>query len=182
MIDMMENSFWNDAAKSGAVMALVQILAVTADLFLKPSLATLSTLFFVAVFVAVLVLFAKRRAVLAGTAGFSYGQCMKYVFWTMFFAGILYGAWEIVARNLLFTGRYEEQMAEMLALMSRIYPADMLDMATSMLRSMFFSPAWLVVLSVLSCVIKGCFFGLFIAAFTQRQPDVFNDSEEQDHE
>ncbi len=179
---MEKNAFWNDVAKAGAVMAGVQILAVMADLFLTPSSAIWATLFFVALFVVLLFVLARRRAARVGAAGFNYGQCMKYFFWMMVFAGILYGAWEIIARNVLFTERYEEQMNEALAVMPRFYSAGQIDMARSMLRSMFFSPVWLVVLSVLTCVIKGCFFGLFVAAFVQRQPDIFSDSEERTHE
>ena len=178
----MENSFWNDAAKVGAVMAVVQILAAAGDLFLKPALTMPATLLFIAVFVVLLLVFVKRRAVAAGAAGYSYGQCMKYIFWSMVFAGIIYGAWEIVARNLFFTERYEAQMNEALAILPRVYSAEQLDMAVAMVRSMFFSPIWLVVLSVLTCVVKGCFFGFFIAAFAQREADIFSDSGEGGHE
>ena len=178
----MEYSFWNDAAKVGAVMAAAQILAATGDLFLKPALAMLATLFLLAVFVVLLFLFVRHRVASAGADGYSYGQCMKYIFWSMVFAGIVYGAWEIVARNLFFAERYEAQMNEMLAILPRVYSAEQLDMAVSMMRSMFFSPIWLVVLSVLTCVIKGCFFGFFIAAFAQREADIFSDSGEGGHE
>lgn len=178
----MENSFWNEVAKVGAVMAVVQILAAVGDLFLKPALAMPTTLFLLAVFVVLLLLFVRRRVASAGADGYSYGQCMKYIFWSMVFAGILYAAWEIVARNLFFPERYEAQINEALALLPRVYSAEQLDMAVAMARSMFFSPIWLVVLSVLTCVVKGCFFGFFIAAFAQREADIFSDSGQNDHE
>ena len=97
---MEKNAFWNDVAKAGAVMAGVQILAVMADLFLTPSSAIWATLFFVALFVVLLFVLARRRAARVGAAGFNYGQCMKYFFWMMVFAGILYGAWEIIDSEL----------------------------------------------------------------------------------
>ena len=93
---MEKTNFWNDAAKWGAVMALVQIVFTTAGLFWRSSLLSLVS---VAVFVVLLFFFTKRRVLLYGRGenGYGYGQCMKYIFWMMCFSGVLIGAWEIVA-------------------------------------------------------------------------------------
>ena len=97
---MEKTNFWNDAAKWGAVMALVQIVFTTAGLFWRSSLLSLVS---VAVFVVLLFFFTKRRVLLYGRGenGYGYGQCMKYIFWMMCFSGVLIGAWEIVARIAL---------------------------------------------------------------------------------
>ena len=55
---MEKTNFWNDAAKWGAVMALVQIVFTTAGLFWRSSLLSLVS---VAVFVVLLFFFTKRR-------------------------------------------------------------------------------------------------------------------------
>ena len=54
---MEKTNFWNDAAKWGAVMALVQIVFTTAGLFWRSSLLSLVS---VAVFVVLLFFFTKR--------------------------------------------------------------------------------------------------------------------------
>lgn len=123
-----------------------------------------------AVFVVLLFFFTKRRVLLYGRGenGYGYGQCMKYIFWMMCFSGVLIGAWEIVARNVLFASRYETLLGESLKAMASLYSEAQLEMAVSMARTMFFSPIWVVVLSVLGAVVQGCFFGLFVSAFTKR--------------
>lgn len=164
---MEKTNFWNDAAKWGAVMALVQIVFTTAGLFWRSSLLSLVS---VVVFVVLLFFFTKRRVLLYGRGenGYGYGQCMKYIFWMMCFSGVLIGAWEIVARNVLFASRYETLLGESLKAMASLYSEAQLEMAVSMARTMFFSPIWVVVLSVLGAVVQGCFFGLFVSAFTKR--------------
>lgn len=175
---MDKNAFWNDAARCGALIAVVQILFSVAGMYWKSALLSLLSM---AVFAGLIYLCVKRRVRLSDPAGYSYGQCMKYIFWTMVFAGILIGAWEIVARNVLFTGRYEQMLEESMAVMSNMpglsASADQLDMAEAMSRRMLFSPLWVVALSVLGIVFQGCFFGLFIAAVTKRNPDIFADDD-----
>ena len=153
---MEKTNFWNDAAKWGAVMALVQIVFTTAGLFWRSSLLSLVS---VAVFVVLLFFFTKRRVLLYGRGenGYGYGQCMKYIFWMMCFS-----------RNVLDASRYETLLGESLKAMASLYSEAQLEMAVSMARTMFFSPIWVVVLSVLGAVVQGCFFGLFVSAFTKR--------------
>lgn len=94
---MTKTNFWNDAAKYGAFMAIAQILFSTAGLFWRsPLLSFLS----VVVIVLMIYFFTRRRVTLYGAdEGYSYGQCMKFIFWMACFSGILWGTWEIVGRN-----------------------------------------------------------------------------------
>ena len=59
----------------------------------------------------------------------------------MCFSGVLIGAWEIVARNVLFASRYETLLGESLKAMASLYSEAQLEMAVSMARTMFFSPS-----------------------------------------
>ena len=54
-----------------------------------------------------------------------------------------------------------------------VYTDDQLEMAVEMARRMMRSPIWLILSGVLGSVIKGVFFGLIVAAFAKRNPDVF---------
>lgn len=169
---MNRNTFWNDAARTGAVMALVQILSAVAGLYwTSPLLSLLAS----AAFVTLLYLFVKDRALRQGAAGCGFGACMKYIFWMMVFAGILYGAWEIVARNALFTESYEQTVDASLAIVAKSLPAAQLDEAAALAREVVFSPLWIVVQCIIACEIQGLFFGLFVSAFVRREPDVFSD-------
>ena len=163
---MGKTNFWDDAARWGALLALVQIVFSTIGIFWKSSIVSLLSLVTV---VTLLYLLTKRRTLLYGANGYSYGACMKYIFWMSLFSGILIGAWEIAARNLLFTPYYERALEESLKLVAPLYSTTQLDMASAMIREMFFSPIWIVVLSILGAVIQGCFFGLFVSAFAKRE-------------
>lgn len=162
---MERTNFWDDAARWGALLALVQIVFSTIGIFWKSSLLSLISL---VVVVTLLYLLTKRRTMLYGGDGYSYGACMKYIFWMTLFSGILIGAWEIAARNVIFTSYYKEALDESLKLVAPLYSKAQLEMASSMVHDMFFSPIWVVVLSILGAVLQGCFFGLFICAFTKR--------------
>ena len=52
--------------------------------------------------------------------------------------------------------------------MAWLYGEAKLEMAGAMARTRSFWPIWVVVLAVLGAVVQGCFFGLFVSAFTKR--------------
>ncbi len=163
-------------------MGVVSVLMSWVAL-LKPTTMWISVLGTV-LFIALLYIFTKRRALSygGGEEGFSYGQGLKYIFYMMLFGGVLFGAWEIVARNVLFTEKYEEALSQSLAIMENAYPADMFDMMVSMSKKVMFSPLWVVFGAIVGLVVKGVFFGLFVAAFTRRNPDVFAEEPKNDAE
>lgn len=175
----MENkNLWNDAAKYGAIMALAAILFNVAAIYVQSGWLTLLSL---AVFITLLFLFTRRRAALygGGPRGYSYGQCLKFIFCMMLFAGILEGAYQIAATHWLFAARYEEMLDTSFSTIASmgIYADDQLEMAVGMARKLMYSPIWLIISSVIGSVIKGVFFGLLVAAFVKRDPDVFADGD-----
>jgi len=130
---MEKTNFWDDAARWGALMAVVQILFSTVGLFWKSQVLSLLSL---AVFITLLFVLTKRRALLYGSEnGYSYGQCMKYIFWMMCFSGVLVGAWEIAARRLLFPAYYEAALEESLKMVSSLYGPAQMELAVSMART-----------------------------------------------
>ena len=171
---MEKTNLWNDAAKYGAVMALAAILFNVAAMYVQSGWLALLSL---SVFVTLLFLFTRRRASLygGGPDGYGYGQCLKFIFCMMLFSGILEGAYQIAATHWLFAARYEAQMDTAFAAVAGmgVYTDDQLEMAVEMARRMMRSPIWLILSGVLGSVIKGVFFGLIVAAFAKRNPDVF---------
>lgn len=179
----MKNSFWNDAARYGAILGVEEIVFMLLET-LKPSVL-LGWLHFIA-FVVLLVLFTRRRANLYGSGdeGYSYGQCWKYIVCMSLFAGVLAGAYSILAANFFFPEQYRAQVDQVLAGLSQsgIYSADMLRDMKSMMTKMVVSPFWVMVSSLFSYALKGMFCGLIIAAFTKREPKIFISESNSDHE
>lgn len=44
-----------------------------------------------------------------------------------------------------------------------------------MSETVTFSPIWIVLGDTLGMLLRGLFFGLFVAAFIRREPDIFNE-------
>lgn len=177
---MEKKNLWNDAAKYGAIVALAAILFNVASMYVQSGWLTLLSL---AVFITLLFLFTRRRAVLygGGPNGYSYGQCLKFIFCMMLFSGILEGAYQIAATHWLFAARYDELMDASFSTIANmgIYSDDQLETAVGMARRLMYSPIWLIISGVLGSVIKGVFFGLIVSAFTKRDPDVFADGDDE---
>lgn len=180
---MEKKNLWNDAAKYGAIVALADILFSVIAIYVQSGWLTVLSL---AVFITLLFLFTRRRAVLygGGPNGYSYGQCLKFIFCMMLFSGILIGAYQIAATHWLFAARYEAMMDASFSTIANmgIYSDDQLELALGMARRLMYSPIWLIISSMLGQVIKGVFFGLIVSAFTKRDPDVFADGNDRaDH-
>ena len=146
---MEKKNFWNEAAKYGVIMALVAILFDVLGFYVQNTLLSLLSL---VIFVLLLGYFTKRRAERFGARGYGYGQCLGFMVSVMLCAGFIEGAFMGVASNWLFAARYEAMIGPSLV-----------QLFSGMLAS----------------AIKGGFFGLFIAAFTKRDPDVFSEGTNQ---
>ena len=149
---MEKKNFWNEAAKYGVIMALVAILFDVLGFYVQNTLLSLLSL---VIFVLLLGYLTKRRAERFGARGYGYGQCLGFMVSVMLCAGFIEGAFMGVASNWLFAARYEAMM--------KLMRSPLVQLFSGMLAS----------------AIKGGFFGLFIAAFTKRDPDVFSEGTNQ---
>lgn len=179
----MKNSFWGDAALYGVFLGLAEI--GFAALELAVPFKGLGLLHFI-VFIALLVFFTRRRVRLYASeeSGYGYGECLLYILCMSLFAGVLVGAYTAVAANFFFPEKYQSVVDQSLSALSQtgVYTADMLRQMQSMMRRMFFSPLWVLVSNIFAYAFKGAFFGLFVAAFTKRNPSVFGPGQTSDHE
>lgn len=167
---MEKNNFWNDAARYGVIIALAAIVFDVLGFYVQNSLLSLLSL---VVFVLLLMFFMKQRVAQHGAKGYSYGQCLGFMVCVMLCAGFLEGAFMSVAANWLFVAKYDAILSQTVGLLDNtgFYTADQLSLITRWMRS----PLWLVFGSMIGSAIKGCFFGLFIASFTKRNPDIFSE-------
>lgn len=179
----MDNTkFYEDAARCGAVVGVAEV-AFTALEAWKPS--GFVSLLEVAVFVTLLAVFTKRRAVrYGGEEGYSYGRCLKFILCMSLFAGILAGAYAIVASNFLYPDKYHEIIDKTIGALAQtgLYADAMLEQVKGLYEKMFFSPIWVVLTNMLSMAIKGLFFGLFVAAYARREPQMFGTPKESDND
>ena len=86
------------------------------------------------------------------------------------------GAYMSAAANWLFAAKYDAMMSQQIGLLENtgLYTTDQLDLMARWLRS----PLWLIFGSMVGSAIKGGFFGLFIAAYTRREPQPFPASDD----
>ena len=174
---MKENTFWNDAARYGMVLGLVAIAFLTAGYYVQHALLTWASFL---ISVGLLTYFTKRRVARCATpqTGCGYGKCLGFMVCVMLFAGFIEGAFTALAANWLFVAHYDAQLGQAIALLdgTGFYSRDQLALAMKWMHS----PLWLVVCTMLGSAAKGGFFGLFIAAFTKREPDLFSSDSNSD--
>lgn len=99
----MNNNFWNDALRSGAILGLVMGLSrifesyqlYLSDMQGVTTLIVLEWLFAAALFVYLLYRFAKQRSMrFSQKEGYSYGQAMSYLLIVSMLTGIIVGVME----------------------------------------------------------------------------------------
>lgn len=170
---MERKNYWNDLLKYGAIVGVVEIAASALGMMTSSVLVSLLAL---AAYIYLMRRFTGERAAqMPAQKGFSYGDGWKYIVMIGLFAGFLTGVYEIFARNILFTARYEEAIAQATGIMARSMQGQMSEFKELMHKVMY-SPAMILFSCALGGLIKGAFFGLFIAAFTSRKPDIFADN------
>ncbi len=170
----MKQSFWNDAAQAGVVIALASIIFNAVNMYFASSFVGFLAM---AVYWTLVVIFVKRRVLAFGDKGYSYGRCVGFISAMCMCAGFLEGAFSAVAANWLFAEQYDQMLVQTIAALenTRMYTGEQLQLMVDMLHS----PMMLVISGMLGGAIKGGFFGLLIAAFTRREQNIFKSGDEQ---
>lgn len=179
---MKKQTFWPEVSRYGAIIGAVEVvfLLLGALFYGKTALTMFFSVLHVAIFVTLIYLFTKRRSMLYGADGYTFGEGMKFIFFVSILGGVLAGAYDIVARNWLFPGLYREMADTMLAAMAQAkLPTGQLAEVKSSLDKTLFSPLYVVGSDVLGLALRGLFFGLFVAAFTRREVNIFEKSDEE---
>lgn len=173
---MANNSFWNEASRCGAIIGLVNVLFSLVGMML-PSIAFVANLANFVVTIYLLFYYTRRRA-MRFSEGYTYTQCLGFIVAIGIFAGIIAGAYQIVASNFLFTERFEQTVNTTIATLqqSGLYNNEMMDQMSGMMRSYIFSPIPVLISSVVGNIFLFGFYGLFISIGTKREPDIFDDN------
>ena len=181
----MKNKFWNEASYGGAILGLASVAFTSVGTFLPQSVAFVINVASFVVTLYLLFYFTKRRADQFVKEGYSYAQCLGFMVAMGVFAGIILGAYQIVASNFFFVEKYEEMYNTLLATYSQIgtFDNNTMDLLKSTMRAYIFSPMPVLITNVLASVFTYGFYGLFISIGTKREADIFdNTTDEEDDE
>ena len=176
----MKNKFWNEASQGGAIIGLVTVTLSFVGMYVPQSVNfVLSLVSFVAT-IYLLFYFTRRRAAKFAKEGYSYAQCLGFIVAMGVFAGIVAGAYQIVASNFLFPEKYEEMYNTIIATYAQMgtFDNNMMDTMKTLMRSYIFSPIPVLISQVLASIFTYGFYGLFIAIGTKREADIFDNASE----
>ena len=180
---MKNSSFWSDASRGGAIVGLANMVASLLAMLL-PSMSCVFNLAIFVVTIYLLFYFTRKRAAQFEDEGFTFSQSLGFIVAMALFAGIISGAYQIVASNFLFTEKFEEVLTTSMATLKQtgVYNADMMESMSGLMRSYIFSPIPVLMSNILSNVLYYGFLGLFISIGTKREPNIFETNDESDEE
>lgn len=180
----MKNKFWNEASRGGAILGLVTMAFSLLGMVLPTSFGFVINLASFVVTLYLLFFFTKRRADQFPKEGYSYAQCLGFIVAMGIFAGIIAGAYQIVASNFLFPEKFEEMYNTVIATYAQMgtFDNNMMDMMKTMMHSYIYSPIPVLITQVLASIFTFGFYGLFIAIGTKREADIFDNTSSEDDE
>ncbi len=180
---MKQNTFWRDASKAGAIIGVVGIITSLLAMAV-PSIAFVANLINFVATIYLLFYFTRKRAALYSKEGFSYTMSIGFMAGTAIFAGIIMGAYSIVANNFLFTEQVEQTLQTLIATYSSMgtFDNNTLDSMQEIARMYLFSPIPVLLSSIFSHILSFCFYGLFIAIGTKREADIFESTQDEDED
>lgn len=178
----MKNKFWNEASRGGAILGLTAMAFALLGMVLPQNIGFVLNLSSFVVTLYLLFYFTKRRADQFPKEGYSYAQCLGFIVAMGIFAGIIAGAYQIVASNFLFPEKYEEMYNTIIATYAQMgtFDNNMMDTMKTLMRSYLFSPIPVLITQVLASIFTYGFYGLFVALGTKREADIFDNTTEDD--
>lgn len=180
---MANNNFWNEASRCGAIVGLTNVAFSAIGMFF-PSISFVTSLANFVVTIYLLFHFTRRRSLLFIKTGFTYSQSLGFIVAMGVFAGIIAGAYQIVASNFLFADLFEQTMNTTISTLqqSGVYNKEMMEQMTTMMRAYTFSPIPALLSNIVGNVLYFGFCGLFISIGTKCEPDIFEDNSEEEEE
>ena len=181
---MTKSSFWRDASQGGAGLGLAGMIFSIATMLWSSGGFIFNLVNFV-VTIYLLFYYTRRRSMLySAEEGFTYTQSLGFIVAMGIFAGIVAGAYQVVASNFLFPEMFEQTLATSLATLKQtgIYNNDMMEQMSSLMRSYTFSPIPSLISNVVGNMLIFGFYGLFISIGTKREADIFSTEDEEEDE
>ncbi len=194
--NMEKNSFWNNAARQGAILgAVLAVSSVLENMMMLSGRLTLYALLTVET-IAVIVLhyyllhrYTRQRAALyTAEEGFTFGQGYGYLLAVSGFAGVIVGIVQYIYLHLIvgyanYVDHVVASVTETLAASGGM-SASMEPLLNQMIAQMQSAPEPTVLATVwsgiFSSLLFGAFFGLIIAGVQARAPRPFDDGQNEE--
>lgn len=172
---MANKGFWYEASQGGAVVGGVNVLFSVIGMAL-PSVAFVASLANFVLTIYLLYHFTRRRSMHFVQEGYTFSESLGFIVAMGLFAGIVAGAYQIVASNFLFPETFEQTLSTTISTLQQtgVYNNDMMDQMATMMRSYIFSPVPALLSNVVGNVFLFAFYGLFISIGTKREPEIFD--------
>lgn len=172
---MAKKSFWSEASRGGAIVGVATVVISMIGMAI-PSISFLTSLATFVLTIYLLFYFTRRRSMLFLKEGYTYSESLGFIVAMGIFAGIISGAYQIVASNFLFKETFEQTFNTTIATLEQtgIYTSDMIDQMSSMMRSYTFSPIPSLLANIFANVLYFGFCGLFISIGTKREHEIFD--------
>ena len=180
---MVKNTFWNEASRCGAIVGLIGVLFSLVGM-LVPAISFVANLANFVVTIYLLFYFTRRRAQRFANEGYTYTQCLGFIVAIGIFAGIISGAYQIVASNFLCPEKFEESLNATIEIFqqSGVYNNEMMDQMSKMMRSYIFSPIPVLISNIFGNMLVFGFYGLFISIGTKCEPNIFDSNYENEED
>jgi hypothetical protein len=177
---MATNPHANSAAKNGGIIGIVLMALLIIDWQLKISLHGNTAMSFlqIAILVALLCIFTRRKADSMGDAGMSYGKCLGYIVSMMFFAGIIIGVFQYIMQNYIAIDYYREIMDNAMLQSGIDMNSPAFERGMAMTQKLQRSPVFVTLVTMLTMMFYGGVIGLIASAFLKRNPNIFADTHE----
>mgnify|MGYP003308271187 CR=1 FL=1 len=182
---MAQNSFWSDASRGGAIIGVAGGLVFSLLGMAIPSISFITSLANFVITIYLLFYFTRRRAMLyPAEEGFTYSQSLGFIVAMAIFAGIIAGAYQIVASNFLFKEMFEETFNTSIATLKQtgLYTNEMMDQMSKLMRSYIFSPIPALISNIFGNMLTFGFYGLFISIGTKCEPNIFDSNYEEEED
>ncbi len=189
---MEQKSYWNDAARWGAILGVILAVSAVFEIVITLSgrlpLYTLMTVEMVAVVALHYWMLHKavkqQAALFSADEGYTFGQGYGYLLTISAFAGLIVGAAQYLYQNVILGyDVYKERLLEAVTsiISSQPIPAASEQIVTESLRAIETATAPSVFATiwggVFNALLFGAIFGLIIAGVNARQPQPFNNTD-----
>lgn len=170
-----KKTFWKDAAKAGLVLGGVVVLLMIVDWQLRLSIdySWATSMFNFAAIAVCVYVYGKKRAIVHGDSGFSYGESMSYILAITLFSGFISGVGSYLMKNHIAPEYYNDILNAAVLRSGIDIDNSEIEKAMGLANKLTRSALFMIFSGLLNMVIYGCFVGLIASIFIKKQPNPF---------
>lgn len=179
-----KKTFWSDAARDGLIMGVVLSVIMIISTYFQDSVVAiraLLSLLQITTIVLGLIYMGRQRGMKCEKQGleFRFVNAMGYFIALMLFAGFIVGIAMIVLYKVLIPDLIDNLIAQAIHRQGIDPNSDPAVLTSKIALMLFNSPIFLVLAGIFAMEFYGILFGLFIAPFIKKEPNLFQNNNEQ---